>query len=148
MGQSSTFEFVHRSVKRGEIAPIYYLTGDADVLKDDLVAMIVDAALESTARDFNLDVRAAGDLDAAALHTLVGTFPVLAERRGVVAGARGGSDRAHGAIRGTGSRAPGHRVGEARRSGRRRAARDARRSGATGGREPRGNDRRLGRRGG
>jgi len=84
MGQSSTFESVHRSVKRGEIAPIYYLTGDADVLKDDLVAMIVDAALESTARDFNLDVRAAGDLDAAALHTLVETLPVLADRRVVV----------------------------------------------------------------
>jgi len=83
MGPSSV-ESVHRSVKRGEIAPIYYLTGDADVLKDDLVATIVDAALEPTARDFNLDVRAAGDLDPASLHTLVETLPVLAERRVVV----------------------------------------------------------------
>jgi len=83
MGPSS-FESVHRSVKRGEIAPIYYLTGDADVLKDELVALIVDAALEPTTRDFNLDVRAAGDLDPAALHALVETLPVLAERRVVV----------------------------------------------------------------
>ncbi|MBI2403891.1 MAG: DNA polymerase III subunit delta [Gemmatimonadetes bacterium] len=75
---------MHRSVKRGEIAPIYYLTGDADVLKDELVALIVDAALESAARDFNLDTRAAGDLDPAALHTLVETLPILAERRVVV----------------------------------------------------------------
>ncbi|MBI2615653.1 MAG: DNA polymerase III subunit delta [Gemmatimonadetes bacterium] len=83
MGPSS-FESVHRSVKRGEIAPIYYLTGDADVLKDELVALIVDAALESAARDFTLDTRAAGDLDPAALHTLVETLPILAERRVVV----------------------------------------------------------------
>ncbi len=81
---SSSFESVHRSVKRGEIAPVYYLTGDADVLKDDLVTAIVDAALESTSRDFNLDVRAAGDLDPAGLHALVETLPVLAERRVVV----------------------------------------------------------------
>lgn len=83
MGPSS-FESVHRNVKRGEIAPVYYLTGDADPLKDDLVATIVDAALEPTARDFNLDVRAAGDLDAATLQTLVDTVPVLASRRVVV----------------------------------------------------------------
>lgn len=80
----STFESVHRSVKRGEIAPVYYLTGDADLLKDDLVAAIVDAALDPAARDFNLDVRAAGDLDPAALQTLVDTVPVLAHRRVVV----------------------------------------------------------------
>jgi DNA polymerase-3 subunit delta len=83
MGPSS-FESVHRSVRRGEISPVYYLTGDADVLKDDLVAAIAGAALEPAARDFNLDVRAAGDLDPAALHTLVETLPILAERRVVV----------------------------------------------------------------
>lgn len=83
MGPSS-FESVHRSLKRGEIAPVYYLTGDADLLKDDVITAIVDAALESTVRDFNLDVRAAGDLDPASLHALVETVPVLAERRVVV----------------------------------------------------------------
>lgn len=83
MGPSG-FESAYRSVKRGEIAPVYYLTGDADVLKDDLVAAIVDVALAPGARDFNLDLRAAGDLDAAALHALVETVPVLADRRVVV----------------------------------------------------------------
>ena len=83
MGPSG-FESVYRSVKRGEIAPVYYLTGDADVLKDDLVAEIVDATVEVASRDFNLDVRAAGDLDSAGLHALVETLPVLAERRVVV----------------------------------------------------------------
>ncbi len=83
MGPSS-FESIYRNVKHGEISPVYYLTGDADVLKDDLIAAIMEATLEPSARDFNLDVRAAGELDAAALHTLVNTLPVLADRRVVV----------------------------------------------------------------
>jgi DNA polymerase-3 subunit delta len=83
MGPSS-FESVHRSLKRREISPVYYLTGDADVLKDDLVTAIVEAALEPASRDFNLDLRAAGDLDPAGLHALVETLPVLSQRRVVV----------------------------------------------------------------
>lgn len=80
MGPSSV-ESVSRNLKRGEISPVYYITGEADLLKDDLVAAIVTAALEPSQRDFNLDVRAAGDLDAAGLVTLVDTAPILAERR-------------------------------------------------------------------
>ncbi len=83
MGPSS-FESAYRNVKQGDISPVYYLTGDADTLKDDLVAAIVDATLEPSARDFNLDVRAAGELDAAGLQTLVDTLPVMADRRVVV----------------------------------------------------------------
>ncbi len=83
MGPSS-FESVFRSVKQGEISPVYYLTGEADVLKDDLVAAIAEATLDPSARDFNLDIRAAGELDAASLHSLVDTLPVLADRRVVI----------------------------------------------------------------
>lgn len=79
-----SFESAYRDIKRGEIAPVYYLTGDADLLKDDFVTAVVDAALDPAGRDFNLDVRSAGDLDAPALHTLVDTVPLLSERRVVV----------------------------------------------------------------
>jgi DNA polymerase-3 subunit delta len=83
MGPSG-FESAYRTVRQGEVSPVYYLTGDADVLKDELVAGIVEAALEPTARDFNLDVRSAGEVDAPVLQTLVDTLPVLAPRRVVV----------------------------------------------------------------
>ncbi len=79
-----SFESAYRDLKRGDIAPVYYLTGDADLLKDDLVALVIDAALDPANRDFNLDVRFAGDLDAPTLGTLVDTLPVLSERRVVV----------------------------------------------------------------
>lgn len=83
MGPSS-FEVVRRAVKQGALAPVYYLTGEADLLKDDLVAVIADAALDPATRDFNLDVRSAAGLDGAALQALVETLPVLAARRVVV----------------------------------------------------------------
>lgn len=72
---------VRRALKQGNLAPVYYLTGDEEILKDELVEMIVDAAVDSSARDFNVDLRSAGDLNAETLHALVETPPMLAERR-------------------------------------------------------------------
>jgi DNA polymerase-3 subunit delta len=79
-----TLEAAYRALKRGEVASVYYLTGDADVLKDELTSSIIEAAVDPSARDFNLDVRAAGDVDGESLHALVETPPMLAERRAVV----------------------------------------------------------------
>jgi DNA polymerase III subunit delta len=79
-----TLEAVYRALKRGEPSPVYYLTGEADVLKDELVTTIVRTAVDESSRDFNVDVRSAGDLDGEALHSLVETPPMLAARRAVV----------------------------------------------------------------
>jgi len=79
-----TLEAAYRALKGGELVPVYYLTGDDDILKDDLVAALVNAAVDPAARDFNLDVRSAADLDGESLSNLVETPPMLAERRAVV----------------------------------------------------------------
>src|SRR5207253_3753312 len=67
---------------------VYLLYGDEDVLKDEAVRMLVDAALAvgggDSSRDFNLDVRFAPDLTPESFHALVNTPPMLAERRAVV----------------------------------------------------------------
>lgn len=78
---AASVESVRNALRRGNPAPVYYLTGDEDVLKDELVEAIVDATVDSSTRDFNLDVRAARDLDGESLHALVETPPMLAERR-------------------------------------------------------------------
>jgi len=80
----SSVTAARREIERGAIAPVYYLTGEADVLKEEFTSRLVDAVLPASARDFNFDLRNAGDLDPAALHTLIETPPVLAERRVVV----------------------------------------------------------------
>ncbi|HEX4602277.1 MAG TPA: DNA polymerase III subunit delta, partial [Gemmatimonadales bacterium] len=79
-----TFDALLRSLKRGAPDPVYYLHGDEDVLKDEAVRALLDRAVEPAARDFNVDQRSAAELDPAALHALVNTPPLLAERRAVV----------------------------------------------------------------
>ncbi len=84
MAGALTFDAAYRAIKRGELARVYYLTGPEDVLKDELVSVITDQALDPGARDFNLDVRAAGQVDGERLHALVETPPMLAAGRVVV----------------------------------------------------------------
>lgn len=73
-----------RALGRSEFAPVYYLHGTEDILKEELARAIVDGALQPHERDFNFDQRSAPQLDAEELHSLVNTLPMLAERRVVV----------------------------------------------------------------
>jgi DNA polymerase III subunit delta len=84
MAASLSFDVAFRQIRRGEPAPLYYLTGDEEVLKDELLECLVDRVVDPAARDFNFDVRAAGDLDGESLHALVETPPMLASRRLVI----------------------------------------------------------------
>jgi DNA polymerase-3 subunit delta len=81
---SVTLEKAYAGLRQGAIATAYCLSGPDDLLKDELVDAITAAVLDPGARDFNLDVRAAADLDGEGVHTLVETPPMLAERRVVV----------------------------------------------------------------
>src|SRR6266487_6202913 len=75
-----TLDALLRSLKKGAPPPetVYVLYGDEDVLKDEAVRMLVDAAVGSS-RDFNLDMRYALDLSPESFHALVNTPPMLAE---------------------------------------------------------------------
>src|SRR5258705_5403803 len=73
-----------RGLKKGAPDPVYLLHGDEDVLTDEAVRALLEAAVNPAARDFNLDSRFASDLDAEAFHALVNTPPMLADRRAVV----------------------------------------------------------------
>src|SRR5215216_4468640 len=79
-----TMDALFRSLAKGELAPVYYLHGIEDVLKDETVHMIVDRALDPGLRDFNFDQRSAAQLDPEEIHSLCNTLPMLAERRVVV----------------------------------------------------------------
>ncbi len=79
-----TLDALLRGLKKGAPDPVYLLHGDEDVLKDEAVRALLDAAVDPAARDFNFDSRFAADLDAEAFHALVNTPPMLADRRAVV----------------------------------------------------------------
>lgn len=75
---------VQGAVQSGQFDPAYYLHGDDDFLKDGAIRDLLDAALDPSTRDFNFEARAAADLDAETLGSLLGTPPMLAERRAVI----------------------------------------------------------------
>lgn len=67
-----------------QFSPAYYLHGDDEYLKEEALRHLIDAAIDPATRDFNLDQRRGADLDAASLASLLGTPPMMAERRVVV----------------------------------------------------------------
>src|SRR5712692_4730676 len=68
----------------GALDPVYFLYGDEDVRKEEAIRALLERALPSDARAFNLDQRGAGELDPQTLHTLVNTPPLMAATRAVV----------------------------------------------------------------
>jgi DNA polymerase-3 subunit delta len=79
-----SYDDLLRALGRGEVAPVYYLFGSEDILKDEGARAIVDQALEVHERDFNFDQRSAQGLEPEELHSLVNTLPMMAARRVVL----------------------------------------------------------------
>ena len=75
---------LHAALKKREFDPVYYFYGDDDYLKDLRVREFVEAAVDPSTRDFNLEQRRGAELDAESLDSLLSTPPMLAERRVVV----------------------------------------------------------------
>ncbi len=73
-----------RSIKDRSFAPVYYLHGDDDFLKDEAVRQLVDAAADPATRDFNLETRRGDEIDAGTLASILDTPPMMADRRVVV----------------------------------------------------------------
>jgi DNA polymerase-3 subunit delta len=74
----------HKSIRERTFAPVYYVHGDDDYLKEDAVKQLIAAVVDPATRDFNLEVRRAGEIDAGALGSLLGTPPMMADLRMVV----------------------------------------------------------------
>ncbi|HET7458696.1 MAG TPA: DNA polymerase III subunit delta [Gemmatimonadaceae bacterium] len=75
---------LRKAIQEKAFDPAYYLYGEDDFLKEAAVRDLVAAAVDPATRDFNLDVRRGGDLDGEALAVLLGTLPMMADRRVVV----------------------------------------------------------------
>lgn len=82
--EASPLRVVQAAIQSRTFAPVYYLHGDDDYLKDGAVRELLEAAIDASTRDFNLETRRAGELDAEDVSSLLSTPPMLAERRAVV----------------------------------------------------------------
>jgi DNA polymerase-3 subunit delta len=81
---ASSLKTLRDAIKRQSFDAAYYIWGEDDYQKDDAVRQLIDAALDTEAKDFNLDTRRSPELDAEALGLLVSTPPMMASRRIVV----------------------------------------------------------------
>lgn len=81
---TSSLKTLRDTLKRRSFDGAYYIVGEDDYQKEDAVRQLIDAALDPAARDFNLDVRRAADLDGETLGVLLSTPPMMAERRVIV----------------------------------------------------------------
>jgi DNA polymerase III delta subunit len=75
---------LHTALKTRTFDSVYFLYGEDDYLKDARTRELVEAAVDPATRDFNLELRRGGEIDAETLDSLLGTPPMLAERRVVV----------------------------------------------------------------
>jgi DNA polymerase-3 subunit delta len=72
------------AIKEKKFSPAYYLSGEDEYRKDDALRALLDAAVDPATRDFNLDQRKGAELDGETLASLLGSPPMMAERRVVV----------------------------------------------------------------
>lgn len=84
MAGALSYPQFRQALRRGSPAPAYLFTGPEAVLRDEALQALLDAALDPSLRDFNLDQASAADLDPERLVALCTTLPMLAERRVVV----------------------------------------------------------------
>lgn len=82
--EASPLRVVQAAIQSRQFAPVYYLHGDDDYLKDAAIRDLLQAAIDPSTRDFNLEQRRGADLDGESVASLLTTPPMLAECRAVV----------------------------------------------------------------
>lgn len=73
-----------KHIKERTFAPAYLFWGDDEWRKDAALRELLRGAVDPASKDFNLDQRRGADLDAESVGTLLGTPPMMADRRVVV----------------------------------------------------------------
>ncbi len=75
---------LERSFKSGAFRPLYLFYGEEDFLIDQVVDSLVDAALDESARGFNLDIVDGAVSDGNDVLALASSYPMMGERRLVI----------------------------------------------------------------
>ena len=81
---SLSFEDVERSIRQKKFSPLYLFYGEEDFLIQEMLDLIIDKAVDSATKSFNLDILYGADVDAIDIVSLASAFPMMAEYRVVV----------------------------------------------------------------
>lgn len=80
----STPDQLRKALSGGKLGGVFFLYGDEEYLKEEMVAALVQAHLDPATRDFNFDQLRAGDVEPETLASIANTPPMMAEWRVVV----------------------------------------------------------------
>ncbi len=72
------------ALRKGPLAPVWYLHGSETILKDEAVRTLIDGILDPSLRGFFLDLHSAQQLAPEQHSEICSTLPMMAERRVVV----------------------------------------------------------------
>ena len=73
-----------KALKERSFERAYYFYGDDDFRKEEALRQVIEIAVDPTTRDFNLEIRRGNEIDAGTLGSLLGTPPMMADRRVLV----------------------------------------------------------------
>ncbi len=84
MAKAADHRAFKAALKDRRFDPAYYLYGEDDFLKETAVRQLLAVAVDPAVQAFNLDQRRGGEVQGEELGVLLGTPPMMAERRVVV----------------------------------------------------------------
>ena len=84
MAASAAQKALFNAIEKRAFDPAYHFVGDDDFRKHEALNLLVNAAVDPATRDFNYEARRGSEIGGEALGSLLGTPPMLAERRVVV----------------------------------------------------------------
>jgi len=79
-----SIEEVQLSLKRKNFHPVYFLWGKEDFFIEETIDLLIQEALETSERSFNLDVFYGSDADVRKVVAIARSYPLMAQRRVVV----------------------------------------------------------------
>jgi DNA polymerase III subunit delta len=84
MAANAAQKALFSAIEKRAFDAAYHFIGDDDFRKHEALSLLIDAAVDPATRDFNLEVRRGSEIGAETLGSLLGTPPMLADRRVVV----------------------------------------------------------------
>jgi DNA polymerase-3 subunit delta len=84
MAAANAHRELRKAIQQRSFDRAYYFHGDDEFLKNEMIQQLIDAVVDPSTRDFNLDVRRGNEVDAESLLSLLSTPPMMADRRLVV----------------------------------------------------------------
>jgi DNA polymerase-3 subunit delta len=84
MAASAAQKALFNAIEKRAFDPAYHFVGDDDFRKNEALQLLVGAAVDPATRDFNYEARRGSEISGETLGSILGTPPMLAERRVVV----------------------------------------------------------------